>query len=140
MAKKKIQLQVITPIEKKVDEDAEMVIVRCLDGNMGILPGHETRFAVLDYGILRILDGDDERQLVIHGGLVTIQEDMVTVLTNEAELPEEIDYARANADRQHIERRLREKTDALEIKRDQIQLRRALMQMEVSKGSRIDDK
>jgi len=132
MADKKIRLQIITPTEKKVDEAAEMVIMRCVDGNMGILAGHEAHSAVLDYGIMRILNGGDERQIVIYGGLAVIESDTVTVLTNEAEWPEEIDHARANADREHIERHLREKTDDFEIKKDRIRLRRALMQIEVS--------
>lgn len=139
MDKKKIRLQIITPTEKKVDEDAGMVIMRCLNGNMGILPGHAPYCAVLDYGIMRVLNDGDERQIVIYGGLVTIQNDVVILLTSQAEWPEEIDYARANADRERIERSMREKTDDFEIRQDQIRLRRALMQIEVSSSSLMED-
>ena len=140
MAEKKIRLQIISPTEKKVDQDVKMVIVRCISGNMGVLAGHEPYSAVLDYGIMRIFNNDEERQIVIYGGLVTIEDDKITVLTNEAEWPEEIDFARANADREHLERSLREKTDDIEIQKDQISLRRVLMQIEASSPLFIDDK
>ena len=59
MTEKKLRLQIMTPAEKKVDEDVNMVIMRCTTGDMGILPGHEPHSAVLDYGILRILNDDN---------------------------------------------------------------------------------
>ena len=130
MNKNKIRLHILTPNETKVDEDVDMVIMRCTTGDMGILPGHETRSAVLDYGIMRILDDGSERWIAVYGGLAVIQDDVLTILTQDAEWPEEIDLTRAQANREHAERRLQEKTDDLEIQSDQVLLRRALVQIE----------
>ena len=140
MAEKKIHLQIVTPTEQKVDEYVKMVIMRTTLGNMGVLFGHEAHSAVLDYGIVRIINEEEERQIVVYGGLVSIQENTVTIVTNEAQWPEEIDFAYANRERERIERRILEKTDALEIKKDQIQLRRTLMQIEVGESLIIDDR
>ena len=139
MSEKKIRLQIITPAQKKVDEYAGMVIMRCATGNMGVLPGHEAYSAVLDFGVLRIINDGSERWIAVYGGLAVIEHDVLTVLTNDAEWPEEIDHARARAAREHIERRLREKTDDREIRHDQILLRRALVQIEVSSSLLIND-
>ena len=132
MPDKKVRLRIVTPEQVKVDEDASMIIMRCTTGNMGILPGHEAYSVALDYGILRILRDDVERKIAIYGGLASIQNDVLTILTHDAEWPEDIDRARAEADREHAERRLQERTDDIEIQHDQVLLRRALVQIEVS--------
>ena len=142
MPAQKVRLRIITPEQIKVDEDANMVIIRCITGNMGILPGHEAYSVALDYGILRILHDDIEMRIAVYGGLASIQNDVLTILTNDAEWPEDIDRARAEADREHAERRLQERTDDIEIQHDQVLLRRALVQIEISSyqfGSKDED-
>ena len=71
----------------------------------------------------------------MYGGLAVMQDNVLTVLTNDAEWPEEIDHSRAKADREHLERRLQEKTDDIEIQNDQVLLRRALVRIEVSSSA-----
>ena len=129
---KKIRLRIILPAETKVDEPVDMVIMRCTTGDLGVLPGHEPRSAVLRMGIVRILSDGVERRIAVYGGLAVIKDDTLSILTNEAEWPEEVDLARAEANREHAERRLHEKTDDREILNDQLLLRRALVQIEVS--------
>ncbi|MCL2671603.1 MAG: ATP synthase F1 subunit epsilon [Clostridiales bacterium] len=135
MAEKKLHLRIITPDRTKLDEEVGMVILRCTTGNLGVLPRHEARSAVLDVGILRILNDGTERWLAVYGGLAVIQDNAVIVLANDADWPEEIDHARANADREHIEQRMREWTDDIELQNDHLLLRRALVQIEVSASS-----
>ena len=57
---------------------------------------------------------------------------MLTILTNGAEWPSDIDRARAVHDREHARRRLQERIDDIEIRDDQVLLRRALVRIEVS--------
>lgn len=134
----KIRLRIITPTEVKVDLKADMVIMRCTTGDMGVLSGHAPHSAVLNFGVLRILDDGAERKIAVYGGLATVRDDTVTIMANGAEWPEEIDRARADADREHAERRLRERTDDIEIQEDLVRLRRALVQIVVSSNP-IDD-
>ena len=132
MADKKIHLRVVTPARVKVDEKVDMVIMRCITGDLGVLPGHAPCSAVLYYGAMRILADESERRMAVYGGFATVQNDVLTILTNGAEWPEEINLARAEAEREAAEDRLREQTDEREIRNDQIRLRRALVQIEVS--------
>ena len=132
MAAKKLRLRIITPAHIKVDEDVDMVIMRCTTGDMGVLAGHEAHSAALVYGTLRILNQGAERRVAVHGGVASIRNNVLTILTNDAEWPEDIDRALAEADREAAERRLQEKADDLEIQHDQVLLRRALVQIEVS--------
>ena len=136
MNDKKIRLKILTPFTTKVDEDVSMVVMRCLTGDWGVLPGHAPYSAVLKYGALRMIDDDDsERMIAIYGGIASVRDNVVTVLTSEAEWPDEIDIARAHTERERAEQQLRERSDAVEIQYDQVRIRRALVQIEISETS-----
>ena len=125
MASNKLRLKVITPERIKYDEDADMVIMRCTTGDMGILPRHEPCSAILGDGVLRIITGDDELRMAVFGGIAQVRDDVVTILANDAQWPDEIDRAHVEAEHERI------KSDA-EIERDEILIRRMLVQIEVS--------
>ena len=93
-------MRIVTPEEVKLDENADMVIMRCTTGDMGILPGHEACSAILDYGVMRILSGGGERRIAIFGGIAQVRDNAVTVLANDAQWPEDIDRARAESERE----------------------------------------
>jgi len=132
MATGKVRLRVITPESVKYDEDADMVIMRCTTGDMGILPKHEACSAILDYGVLRILNSREERRMAVFGGIAQVLDNVVTILANGAQWPEDIDRAHAEAEHEEAERSLRDSKDELKIQRDQVAMRRTLVQIEVS--------
>jgi F-type H+-transporting ATPase subunit epsilon len=134
MAKNKIRLRVITPEQVKFDNVADMVIMRTTTGDMGILPGHAAYSAALDYGALRILDLDEgyEYRIAVFGGLAEIQNDVLTIVANSAERPEDIDRKRAERERDIMQRRMQENSDDLDLRQDQLRLRRMLVRLEVS--------
>jgi len=132
VAARKLHLRIATPDNIKYDEDAEMVILRCITGDMGVLADHEPTSAILDYGVLRIINNEEERRMAVFGGVVQIGGNKVTILANDAQWPEDIDVAFVEAERDRMERRSQEAQDDLAIQRDQILMRRTLVQMEVS--------
>jgi len=132
MAKQKLHLKVCTPENVKFDEDAEMVIMRCITGDMGILPRHEACSAILDYGVLRIFNDEEERRMAIFGGIAQVNDNVVTILANEAQWPEDIDLSLAESERDRTTLRISEQDDILEIQKEQVLLRRSLVQIEVS--------
>ena len=78
--------------------EAEMVVARTVDGEIGILPGHAPVLAELTSGILRILQGGDtEVVAAVHGGFLSVSAEGVSVLADIAELAEDIDLERARA-------------------------------------------
>ncbi|MCL2045385.1 MAG: ATP synthase F1 subunit epsilon [Oscillospiraceae bacterium] len=131
MADKLFRLKVFTPFIEKVDEDVNMVVLRCQTGDWGVLAGHAPFSAVLRYGTLRMINGDNERVLAVYGGVASVKDNVLTVLTSEAEWPDEIDLARVQSQREQAEQRLRERTDYLEMQYDRVLIRRALVQIEV---------
>ena len=132
MAAEKMNLRIATPECVKFDEGADMVIMRCVTGDMGVLPNHEQCSAILDIGILRIMNGDDERRMAVFGGIAQVRDNAVTVLANDAQWPEDIDVALVEAEHEKIQRRIQESVDDLQIQKEQVQLRRTLVQLDVS--------
>ncbi|MCL2828025.1 MAG: ATP synthase F1 subunit epsilon [Oscillospiraceae bacterium] len=133
---KKIHLRILTPTEPKVERDVDMVILRTTGGDMGILPDHETYYCALDYGVFRLINRGKEGQLAVFGGIAEIQDNVLTVLTPEAQWPKDIDRAKSEAICAEIEQRLQredaEDTGAFDSKGDKARLRRALVRIEVS--------
>ena len=141
MATTKLQLRILTAESVKFDEPVDMVIMRCIVedmgvrsavGDIGILPGHMPLSAVLSISPLRIKNDDNVRIIAVHGGVVNVRDDVVTVMTDMAEWPEEIDLARAEAAKAKAEAEAQNFADDKEIRSNQISLRRALVQIEVS--------
>ena len=132
VAARKLHLRIATPDSVKYDEEAEMVIMRCITGDMGILADHEATSAILNYGILRIFNDDEERRMAVFGGIAQVGDNKVTILANDAQWPEDIDIAFVEAERDRMERRSKESQDDLALQKDQVLMRRTLVQMEVS--------
>lgn len=136
----KLQLRVLTADDVKVDEPVDMIIMRCLMedmvhhtpmGDLAILPGHVSLHGVLGINPLRIFDEGRERMMALFGGVVTVKDDVVTVMTEKALWPDEIDADKAKTEREEAERALANMDDA-RLRANKIALRRALVQVEVS--------
>ena len=90
-----IRLDVITPSKSAFSADVNMVIVRALDGDVGILPGHVPLVAALDIWSMRILTPDGEHKMAISGGIMNVSDGKVIIMTATAELAENVDVARS---------------------------------------------
>lgn len=128
---KKINLNIITPRGVKFQEQADTLIMRLIDGDLGVLAGHEPVSAVLGEGILQIFNDGVEKKLAVFNGIVEIDDTDVNIMTTIAQLPEEIDLERAEQDRREAEALLEESAD-VQIQSMQVLLRRSLVRIEVS--------
>ncbi len=64
---------------------AKAVIVPAIDGSMGILPQMQPTLSILDKGLVRITGEDGEiTERAVHGGFVSVDEDVVTIGVDEA--------------------------------------------------------
>src|SRR5918998_4120206 len=101
-----LQLDVITPERRLLSEQADAVTVPGANGELGILPGHTPLISQLQTGVLSYTQGPTTRRLLVSGGFVEVNADRVSVLADVAEFPEEVDAARARAEREETERAL----------------------------------
>jgi F-type H+-transporting ATPase subunit epsilon len=102
----KIQLEIVTPERRLLDEPVDMVTVPGLNGELGILPGHTPLISQLKTGVLTYVQDGKNSQLHVSGGFVEVRDDRVSVLAVIAERPEEIDVASARASRERLEKQL----------------------------------
>ena len=119
MAEKKLEIRIITPNATEQDKykfhgQADMAILHCLTGDMGILPGRVACSAILGEGALRILDQEAERKIAVLGGVFHFENDILTLITQKAMLPGEIDIAATEIAAQEYEARLGIVTDVSE--------------------------
>ena len=93
-----LEVDLVAADHKVWSGTARLVIARTLEGEIGIMAGHEPTLSVLQSGpvVIRAEDGPDVLAAV-HGGFISVSGDKVTVLAETAELAAEIDVARARA-------------------------------------------
>lgn len=130
---KKIRLDIVTPEKMAYSADVNMVIARTTSGDIGILPGHAALVAALVIWPLRIMTDEGELHVSVCSGFIEVQPEKITVLANCAELPEEIDIARAEAAKALAESTLRGIKDDLEVARAELALKRALTRLAVGR-------
>ncbi len=78
--------------------EADMVIARTTEGELGILPGHAPVLGQLseDQGVVQIhRSGESNLIAAVHGGFLSVTAAGVSILAETAELSEEIDVQRA---------------------------------------------
>jgi len=131
MADNKLEVRLLTPTSRstispfKFQSEADMVIVRTITGDRGFLLGHEACSVVLDAGVMRIVGAaEQELKLAVIGGVAQIENNILTVITDVADWPEDIDRARVTARRDELEGLL-EKAEPQEIENLKYELRAA---------------
>jgi F-type H+-transporting ATPase subunit epsilon len=95
-------VEVVSAERALLSVEAEEVYARTLEGEIGILPGHQPALLALDIGVVRVKTSDGgEEQVAVHHGFLYFRNNELVVLADLAEVASQIDEQRA-------ERRLRE--------------------------------
>ncbi|HCC08319.1 MAG TPA: F0F1 ATP synthase subunit epsilon [Clostridiales bacterium] len=126
MSDKKLRLQISTPDRDFYDDDVDMVVVKSVTGEMGILPHHLALATILDIGSLKIKSGNVDKLAILNGGFMEIKNNTVSILTDSAEWPEEIDIERAKQAKERAEERLRARDADIDFDRAEFALKKAI--------------
>jgi F-type H+-transporting ATPase subunit epsilon len=89
------QLVIATPERQLVETDVLEAQIPCLDGFIGVLPGHAVLVSELKPGVLTYRTTTETKVLAVYGGFVEVQPDRVRVLADDAERKEDIDVQKA---------------------------------------------
>lgn len=93
-----MQVELVSAERRLWSGEAEMVVARTTEGEIGILPGHAPVLGELASGLLRVIQpGGTEVVAAIHGGFLSVSATGVSVLADIAELADDIDLPRAQA-------------------------------------------
>lgn len=129
----KMTVEVVTPERVVYSGEATMVIARGVEGDLGILPNHMPLVTPLKIAPVRIkLQGDKEMLIAVSGGFMEVRGDKVSIIAETAELPDDIDVARAKEAKARAEKRLSEKHPDLDARRAERALQRAMSRLDVT--------
>ena len=134
-----ISLEVVTPDQSVVSDEAKIVVAPGTYGEFGVLPGHTSFLTTLKTGMLRYTDaGGSERIVFVNGGFAEVLPKKVTILAESAERRRDIDVERAKAAVKRAEERLREagKREDYDFRRAQVALQRALARLKIAETRR----
>jgi F-type H+-transporting ATPase subunit epsilon len=99
-----LRVSVVSPEQVLYEGEGEMVVCRTSDGDAAFLPHHAPFLGALGVAKVRVLlPGEGEQVIAVHAGFVEVSDDHVVVLSDVAELPSQIDAARAQAAKSRAE-------------------------------------
>jgi F-type H+-transporting ATPase subunit epsilon len=87
--------RIITPEEMVFDGQANLVVARIADGEIGVLVDHAPVVSAVEFGEVRITEGDEKRIYATSDGFFKVSENLVQILVEEAVPAGEIDVNEA---------------------------------------------
>ena len=128
-----LQLEVVTPDKTVVSGEVEMAVCPGVEGEFGVLPKHVSLLSALKIGGLRYkVAGGKEEHVFISGGFADVNNDVLTVLAESAELAQDIDTARAMAAKERAEQRIASHDEQIYSVRAEAALHRALIRLQLA--------
>lgn len=99
-------VEVVTYQEKVLEQEADFLLVRTTEGDMGVLPNHSPFVAELAIGEMMIRLNGTEKSYFVSGGFLEISNNNVTILADEAMASELIDLERARKEAEEAKAKL----------------------------------
>lgn len=99
-------VKVVTYQEKVLEQEADFLLVRTTEGDMGVLSNHSQFVAELAIGEMMIRLNGTEKSYFVSGGFLEISNNNVTILADEAMASELIDLERAKKEAEEAKAKL----------------------------------
>ena len=103
--------RIITPEEMIFDGEADLVVARIADGEIGVLVDHAPVVSTVEFGEVRITEGDEKYIYATSDGFFKVSENLVQILVEEAVPAGEIDVDEAENRVEEAEKQLSEVAD-----------------------------
>ena len=125
-----IRCDIVSAEEEIFHGDVTMVVASGEMGELGIAPRHAPLITRLKPGkvVLTLADGE-KKYLVVSGGILEVQPQVVSILADTAIRAEDLDEAKVKAAKAEAERILANRGDAQSLEDAQRQLMEATVQM-----------
>ncbi len=126
-----LQVELVAPEKILYSGEADMVIARTTDGEIAFMGGHAPFIGALGIGAVRIRTSEgDDVTAAVHEGFVEVTDDRITILSDVAELVDDIDANRAQRALDQLQQRKADQDDA----GAEAALRRARLRVELAGG------
>ncbi len=130
-----LNLEIVTPEKKVINDTVDSVTIPTASGQIGILDNHAPLISTLKPGILSYTKAAATEQMVISGGFVEVSSNKVSVLADVAEKSDEVDVEKAAAERDEAEKILRDwngSTEDFEVENEKLE--RANYRLQLAAG------
>ncbi len=132
-----LMLEVVTPDKTVVSTPAVVVMCPGVAGEFGVLKDHISLLSGLKIGALRYrTESNEEHTVFINNGFADVNNNVLTVLAESAELVEDIDVARAEEARKRAEERLADTSGKVDMARAEAALHRAVTRLSLAQHIR----
>jgi F-type H+-transporting ATPase subunit epsilon len=122
-----VNVKVILPSGIKIDEECDSITIPGVDGDFAVLEGHTAFITKIRPGVLTVDKNKTETEYAIHDGFVTVEDNLVTVVTERIEKADEIDKNRAESALKRAKERLAQTNNTeIDFRRAESALKRAI--------------
>lgn len=122
----KFLLEIITPKGVYYKDQVNELYLNTSNGYMGIMAKHDTLITGVEIAPGFIMKDNKKEYFAIFGGVLHVDKNSVRLIVSGIERAESIDKARAKKAQERAEERLKKKSDAIDQKRAELALKRAI--------------
>lgn len=134
-----LTVEIVTPNGLTyANKEAELVVVRTVEGDLGILPHHTPIIVPLAIDEVRIVKNRERKEedvVAINGGIMEVRDNQLTIIADSAEQAGAIDVERAKRAKERAENLIveaKEDHDVDQLRRAEVALSRAINRIKVS--------
>lgn len=134
MGKNKIRLEIVSAEEELFSDDVEMVFAPGIMGELGITPKHTPLITTLKAGDVRAqLTASDTKIFFVSGGLLEIQPNTVTILSDTAIREDDLDEERAKQAEENAKKAMENSSTDMDLIKAKAELVQAAAQLTLIK-------
>lgn len=128
-----LTLAVITPEQTAFEGVVESVTVPSLEGTVTVLPNHEPLITLLASGEMSVIQEGKRSHMAVHGGVAKVSNNTMQILTDAAELEEDVDERRAAQALEQAKKTREESTDRVVQADASAAIERAIARLQLAK-------
>ncbi len=119
-----MDVEVVSAEQRLFEGEANEVYARSLDGELGVLPGHQPALMALDVAPVKIhlADGGEER-VAVHHGFLYFRDNRLVILADMADMAGDIDPQRQREELERLERDAEAGDEEAELARRRAEVR-----------------
>lgn len=132
MVTESLRVEIVSPEGEIYSGSASMVHARGTEGELGIAPGHLQLLTSIAPGAIRLeREEEDDELMYVSGGILEVQPDMVTILADTIERPQDVNEAAAKEAKAAAEKQLLTSKSGVDRTKAQQELDVALAKLRV---------
>lgn len=128
---KQFHLKIASSNRAFYEGDCESLVLFTEEGEYGVLANHESMVVGIEVGILKYKIAGEWESVICGMGFARIADNVITILVDTVERPEEVDENRALAAKRRAEERMVLKQSKQEYYRGKLAMTRAMARLKV---------